>query len=788
LPDEGLTIEDSNRVGGFFARVADAVWKLNSRNRPKNIGLPNLPGTEGQLNSLGNAILEESDISGLEYSTQDKLADAIRASHVPVSTIVTSTEVVAVRKNRNVYQPGIYEVEVTNKRTGEILTVFTDRITTLTGLGKEIMRLNKEGDDEETRAIIENDQRVYDLPKLVEDLGDKTNQFPLQKFKRPIVIGAKDSGNIIVGALLGAETQLRKTTTQLDWIQEINWVGQESTTKEEVDRSLRIRYQQLGLSFPREAKAGEGAEYYSRVKPTGKARALRMERDGENIRVVFELFDEDGSSLGIESVEGDAVFLTTGFYNTAEEPLRFINTEEMAFSPDTRLDAMLPKLISNPGSRIYYKEDSPLKLIEFIDYGMSGKESLGKPSFDTKFSLRVVGKDNKETIIRKAAFFEILNFFKERGQSPFDFELIERVEVPSERSIETELVYQEQVDTKSFTLDDLQNNPKEVLQELPVIEIELTGGRMRRFEVLSFDSDSDNFRIKSIPDFFSGGQVPEGRILERITVDGILADIRNDDRVANVRISTKISPDPIAKKVRGEEIYIAASAADLPVTDNERREAPVLEQIGENTVAIFRQSKKVVALGKRNARLDKERIELDGGWLAENVAKDRPKSEKVVVPEDSIEVDWAVSGIKLSLNEINVGRPLPDEFNGADFLKLVVGSVWGNYEFPTYLKSINLSVTRTSQSKAEKEKQKEMGIKMPVIDVEVTADPSLSEPAYQEAVRKLLSDPVMGRLIAKYTDSSHSSLKRMDIEIPLLDGKVLAEDVSYSIPRKKRAA
>jgi hypothetical protein len=107
-------------------------------------------------------------------------------------------------------------------------------------------------------------------------MANRSNPFPLQGVKRVAVIGAGDSGNVTVEALLGYGPEIGQAPQELDRVLSVDWYGQEAKTKEQFE-TCRNRYAQLANDFPR--KSNPSADY--RISPIPvKAVGLSRAEDG----------------------------------------------------------------------------------------------------------------------------------------------------------------------------------------------------------------------------------------------------------------------------------------------------------------------------------------------------------------------------------------------------------------------------------------------------------------------------------------------------------------------------
>jgi hypothetical protein len=342
----GLTIERSRRIGGQFASPEDGVWRLNTRTRAEDANANHLPGTEDSLNTLGRGAVQQSDLTGEAYGTQDTLADAIRINQSLVSRIMNRAEIIGIHDG-DPDLPGDMKVEIRDTETGEKYILRTDRVVTTTGLGEP--RTGLENADPETQNLVEREltsfsrtgrSRIMLLEQAVERLGDEHDPFPLRGMEEVGVIGPGDSGAIVAEYLLGYGPEPRKSVAQLDRVKKVIWVGQKGETRE--DFHVRQRYGMLGLEFPRK----HVPEYAARIEPAA-GRCFKLEEEGDKIRMHYR--DPDGNET---SRLVDHVILATGYVDTKKDLVKMESldavTEEAVVS-----EGGLPMGTKIAGAEIY---------------------------------------------------------------------------------------------------------------------------------------------------------------------------------------------------------------------------------------------------------------------------------------------------------------------------------------------------------------------------------------------------------------------------------------------------
>lgn len=320
-PDNpSLTLERASVIGGQFAQMGGALFGLNSRTRPELRGEAYVPGSPNSLNTLTTyATTQPGDTGGEKYQKQSVLGDHARMNLFLSGEPVVNAQVRRVRRNEtsNARAP-LYVVEFLDTATNRILEVTTDRVVFSTGVGEEESRLDET--DIDTKEILAAEKKKFDEGKdaavlsfaqATQLLANPENPFPLKGFKNIILSGEGDGGKVIAGVLLGYEGQLAMTTTQLDSIERIVWIGQSFPTKEDFIENCRARYHQIGLEFPRK----QFDDYYRRILPLPDARATRLKKNGDLITV--SATSTDGSFAG--NYTGDHFIYSHGFADKTNE-------------------------------------------------------------------------------------------------------------------------------------------------------------------------------------------------------------------------------------------------------------------------------------------------------------------------------------------------------------------------------------------------------------------------------------------------------------------------------------
>ena len=357
-----LSADQNRKIGGQFAQFERDAFHLNSRTRPQQRGAEYLPGTAQTLNTFTEfATMQPSDTSGISYSYQTALARNTRTNFFLSGKAITQTELQRIRPTDT---EGEIELEFLDKKTNKLMQVRTSRLVLGSGLGKELTRLNEE-DSLTTRILAEEqgkyengeDAQVMSFSQFVQQMSGHTNPFPQRGMKTVIMSGPGDSGNVIAGMLLGYETQYGKTTMQLDNVEKIIWLGQDIPTKEEFLQTVRTRYSQVGLEFPREQIEG----YYARIQPVS-ARSEELRRNNGAIVVV----DDNGIRH-----EGDHFIYAHGFEDKTDTIINSYYNREYR-TPDGITQFVANEDIDDildQGNEITYKEGSAINRMQILKTG-----------------------------------------------------------------------------------------------------------------------------------------------------------------------------------------------------------------------------------------------------------------------------------------------------------------------------------------------------------------------------------------------------------------------------------
>lgn len=235
-----LVIEKEIKPGGVFGSVDEPVFALNSRNRP---GVGGQPGQGASLNYIPGGELQLADFAGAEYPSQELFGLAINYNLLAFSQVLTQTRVRVVESVGD-------KIRLLLVQGPETKSIYADRVVIATGLGEPTLNLAER-----------NSSSVFTFQKFVK-LSGGLNAYPLKGLKKVAVIGSGDSGNAMVGMLLGQEPLAERAPVSLDYVERIDWFGQSCIYAEEF-KQARSRYAGIARYMERR----DDPERYFRVYP-----------------------------------------------------------------------------------------------------------------------------------------------------------------------------------------------------------------------------------------------------------------------------------------------------------------------------------------------------------------------------------------------------------------------------------------------------------------------------------------------------------------------------------------
>jgi hypothetical protein len=182
------------QVGGAFAVSLKPVFRLNSRNRPGTVGLPD---QDKALNYLPGGLLQPSMVTSEEYPTNADMAWLIRLTLMQYA---------------NVY-PGVTVTDIGGGR-GD----YGARLSTSSGnvaVGR-VLDARGTGDEKDSEA---GSERMLTFSQLMTRMG---TMFPLRGMRQVAVIGSGDSAKCAVESLLGIAPG-NSSAIGLDYTDRVDW-------------------------------------------------------------------------------------------------------------------------------------------------------------------------------------------------------------------------------------------------------------------------------------------------------------------------------------------------------------------------------------------------------------------------------------------------------------------------------------------------------------------------------------------------------------------------------------
>lgn len=190
-----IVVEAGNaeRIGGAFAVSLAPVFRLNSRSRPGQAGLPD---QDKALNSIPGGMLQPAMVSSEEYMDNALMAWLIRLTLAQNADVYPNTRVETIR----VSSFGGMTVE-TNAGTLVVARVIDAR-----GSG------NPTGFSKESPHILTFEQLMQRMGRM----------FPLRGMRQVAVIGGGDSARCAVESLLGIAPN-NTSAVGLDYVNQVDW-------------------------------------------------------------------------------------------------------------------------------------------------------------------------------------------------------------------------------------------------------------------------------------------------------------------------------------------------------------------------------------------------------------------------------------------------------------------------------------------------------------------------------------------------------------------------------------
>lgn len=186
-----VILERSDQVGGAFAVSLDPVFRLNSRNRPGRLGLPD---QDQALNDLPGGLLQPSMITSDEYPTNADMAWLVRLALAQFADVYTGITVTGIGGGaRNLAQ--------LSTSAGSLASV---RVLDARGCGQPVPGT---GDS---------------VPTFMQLMARMGTMFPLRGMQQVAIRGGGDSARCAIESLLGLAPG-HSSVAGLDYVTQVDW-------------------------------------------------------------------------------------------------------------------------------------------------------------------------------------------------------------------------------------------------------------------------------------------------------------------------------------------------------------------------------------------------------------------------------------------------------------------------------------------------------------------------------------------------------------------------------------
>ena len=218
---------------------------------------------------------------------------------------------------------------------------------------------------------------------------------------------------------------------------------------------------------------------------------------------------------------------------------------------------------------------------------------------------------------------------------------------------------------------------------------------------------------------------------------------------------------------RSFDIFKAGPASRLPLTEEEKAQAPVLAEIPENTAAIFRYAPYTQALARACAEVDARKSRKAKGIF--EVKENPEKDEETVV---AMKAKTLIPNFTTVIRETDITERLPYDMSSLDALRLAVGDQLFNSRFPDDLKTIEFDIVKkTGQAKGKG------------IQYEIKSDPALPVETI-DTFSSVFSDQLVGNILNKLTEKNSNRNEAIQLTLPVHQGKLDAANIRYTTLRK----
>ncbi|HSW37185.1 MAG TPA: FAD-dependent oxidoreductase [Candidatus Saccharimonadales bacterium] len=244
-----IMVDSSDKLGGQFRSYGSKpVFYINSRNhRPEDIAAAALPGSSGNLNTLGrHAPLQVTDYSFETYPTNVDLGVAAAANAFLSAEPFLEADLELVEESGQNFM-----VTIQDQQDGSQKRIKAKQVVIASGLGKR-------------ESVLEsNGSTVLTAEEFLSIFGDADNNLPMQRFKDKTIaiVGGGDTGRVCAELLtrLGPPEAYGRSSVQMGGPKQILWFGVDFADRKEFCAKNRSRYQRLQPFISSEATSNSEA-------------------------------------------------------------------------------------------------------------------------------------------------------------------------------------------------------------------------------------------------------------------------------------------------------------------------------------------------------------------------------------------------------------------------------------------------------------------------------------------------------------------------------------------------
>jgi hypothetical protein len=189
----------AGKVGGAFAVSMKPVFRLNSRSRPGNVGLPD---QDKALNDLPGGLIQPSMISSEEYPDNADMAWLIRLALAQFADVYPDVTAASAAQESKRSSDGRPKVRLTTTEG----TFSCARVIDARGMGDPV-------------AMPSASQAILNFTQFMERMG---GMFPLRDMGQVAVLGGGDSAKCAVESLLGVAPG-NTSAIGLDYVNRVDW-------------------------------------------------------------------------------------------------------------------------------------------------------------------------------------------------------------------------------------------------------------------------------------------------------------------------------------------------------------------------------------------------------------------------------------------------------------------------------------------------------------------------------------------------------------------------------------